>query len=124
MQAELSSGSDTWQSSNDDLMALSPNGVPFFVDVKGQYRNNFWPIKPKETKRHDLFYILAFVPDPKHGGNRFYISTQSEDDAGAAQATAAWRARNPERASKVDPMPGVSPEYARKHENCWEKLPA
>jgi hypothetical protein len=108
-----------------DLMVVSPNGNPFFVDVKGQYRNNFWPVKPKEKKQKNLFYILAFVPDPKEGGNRFYILTQDEVDAGAAEATAAYRARKPEeRADKPDPMPGILPEYARKHGNCWNKLPA
>jgi hypothetical protein len=108
-----------------DLMVISPNGTPFFVDVKGQYRNNWWPVKPKEEKRKDLFYVLAYVPDPKEGGNRFFILTQDEADTGAGQTTAAWRARKPaERADKVDPMPCVSPEYAQKHENCWKKLPA
>jgi hypothetical protein len=107
-----------------DLMVVSPNGSAFFVDVKGQYRNNFWPVKPKEKKQKDLFYILAYVPDPKEGANRFFILTQDEADVGAAETTAAWKARKPIRADQIDPMPGLSPEYARKHENCWNKLPA
>src|ERR1700730_6909236 len=44
-----------------DLIVISPKGVPFCVDVKGQYRRNFWPVRQKE-KRDNLFYIFAYVP--------------------------------------------------------------
>jgi hypothetical protein len=52
-----------------DLMVLSPKGTPYVIDVKGQYKTNFWPVKPREKRDGDglLFYVFAFVPDPKEG---------------------------------------------------------
>jgi len=55
-----------------DLMVISPSGIQFLVDVKGQYRPNFWPVSQKK-KRDRLFYVLAFVPDD--GKNQFFILT-------------------------------------------------
>ena len=45
-----------------DLMVVSPKGVPFLIDVKGQYKKKFWSVRLKKT-RGKLFYVLAFVPD-------------------------------------------------------------
>lgn len=28
-----------------DLMVVSPKGVPFLIDVKGQYRKHPWPVR-------------------------------------------------------------------------------
>lgn len=53
-------------------MVISPSGIQFLVDVKGQYRPNFWPVSQKK-KRDRLFYVLAFVPDD--GKNQFFILT-------------------------------------------------
>src|SRR5215471_14263085 len=45
-----------------DLMILSPAGVPFLIDVIGQSKKNFWPVRRKRA-RGKLFYVLAFVPN-------------------------------------------------------------
>jgi uncharacterized protein YhbP (UPF0306 family) len=58
-----------------DLMAISPKGIPFTVDVKGLYKKNFWAIRAK-AKTPNLFYIFAFVPDEAQ--NRFFILTQDQ----------------------------------------------
>src|SRR6266700_2032822 len=56
-----------------DLMVISPKKhVQFQVDVKGQYKPNFWPVRPKK-KTKNLFYVLAFVP--KGANNQFFILT-------------------------------------------------
>jgi hypothetical protein len=105
-----------------DLMVVSPKGTPFFVDVKGQYKQNPWPVSPKD-KGEELFYVLAFVPDPKDGQNRFTVLSQDEVNAHLAGNNVKYRARKPERAGKDDPMPCVSADYAKAHEGGWDKLP-
>jgi hypothetical protein len=62
-----------------DLMVISPKGRPFFVDVKGQYKPNFWPVSPKETLGK-LFYLLAVVPED--AANQFFILTQVQVNEG------------------------------------------
>jgi hypothetical protein len=56
-----------------DLMVVSPKGVPFLIDVIGQYKKNVWPVRLKTT-RGKLFYVLVFVPHA--GQNRFFILRQ------------------------------------------------
>src|ERR1700687_3100631 len=62
-----------------DLMVYSPKGRAFFVDVKGQYKPNFWPVRPKAT-RGKLFYVLALVPE--NARNQFFILTQDQVNEG------------------------------------------
>jgi hypothetical protein len=103
-----------------DLMVVSPTGVAFCIDVKGQYRKNFWPVTPKE-QRKDLFYVLALVPDDDQ--NRFFILTQDEANADVEKNTIAWKTRNSARANLDDRWPGVSQTCAAQHEGRWDKLP-
>jgi hypothetical protein len=83
-----------------DLLVNSPNEVAFSVDVKGLYRKNFWAVRAKEIK-HNLFYILAFVPD--EGQNQFYVLTQErmnkeiEADLTLARTRAAAKGRSDEK---------------------------
>src|SRR5437773_11704837 len=60
-------------------MVVSPKGQAFFVDVKGQYKPNFWPVSQKETAAK-LFYVLAFVPENEP--NQFFILTQEDVNGG------------------------------------------
>jgi hypothetical protein len=108
-----------------DLMVLSPKGTPYVIDVKGQYKTNPWPVKPREKRDGDglLFYVFAFVPDPKEGACCFSILSQEEVNAEIAENMAKWKARKPERASKEDSMPCVSPDYIKRNEGGWGKLP-
>ena len=62
-----------------DLMVISPKGAPFLVDVKGQYKHNFWPVQPKKTCER-LFYVFALVPDDEQ--NKFFVLTQKEVEKG------------------------------------------
>jgi hypothetical protein len=107
-----------------DLMVLSPNGRPYFVDVKGQYKGpNPWPVTPKRKTAELLFYVFAFVPDPGDGSLRFTVLSQDEVNAHVAETTAKWKARKLERADKEDPMPCVSADYVKKNDGGWDKLP-
>ncbi len=44
-----------------DLLAISPAGQHFQVDVKGLSSKNFWLIRERECPA-DLFFILVYVP--------------------------------------------------------------
>jgi hypothetical protein len=106
-----------------DLMVVSPNERSFVVDIKGQYRRNVWPVRPKPP-RDNLFYIFAFVPDAGDGPNRFFVLTQQEVNDSIAQGFEEYVSRDHARANVKDPMPGVSPIFADQHENRWDKLPS
>jgi hypothetical protein len=60
-----------------DLMAISPNGVPFTVDVKGLRSKNTWFVRRK-PKTQNLFYVLACVPPGKP--NQFFLMNQATAD--------------------------------------------
>jgi hypothetical protein len=106
-----------------DLMAISPKGVSFTVDVKGLYKRNFWAVRAK-TPTQNLFYIFAFVPD--EGQNRFFILTQGqvnnaiEADLTLARTRAVERGRSVE---KIGNFPGVAWGQAETSENAWDILP-
>jgi hypothetical protein len=106
-----------------DLLVNSPNQVAFSVDVKGLYKKNFWAVHAKATK-HNLFYILAFVPD--EGKNRFFILTQDgvnkaiEADETLARTRAVEKGRSVE---KIGNFPGIAWGQAQASENAWDILP-
>jgi hypothetical protein len=57
-----------------DLMATSPRGISFSVDVKGLRSKNPWLVKRKPDATN-LFYVLAHVPPGKP--NKFFIISQA-----------------------------------------------
>jgi len=95
-----------------DLMILSPAGVPFLIDVIGQSKKNFWPVRRKRA-RGKLFYVLAFVPNV--GQNRFFILSREVIE------------REIRRASGLDgepiSLPNVGWDSVKKHEDAWKILP-
>lgn len=106
-----------------DIMVNSPAGVPFFVDVKGLYRQNFWAIRAKEPMER-LFYVLAFVPD--RGSNRFFVLTQSQVNLEIAAEISRARNRavaNGNAEAKPDAFPGIGWKFAEPFENRWGVLP-
>jgi hypothetical protein len=59
-----------------DLIAINPNRqATCLIDVKGLGTKNYWQIKKKETT-HNLFYILALVPEGMP--NQFFIMSQAQ----------------------------------------------
>jgi hypothetical protein len=114
-----------------DLMAISPKGVPFTVDVKGLYKKNFWPVRPKKAKPN-LFYILALVLDeeqsrvPNQAQNRFFILTQDQANEAIEAEEALARTRAVDRGRSVDNIgnfPGITWGQAEASENAWDILP-
>jgi hypothetical protein len=107
-----------------DLLVNSPNQVAFSVDVKGLYKKNFWAVRAKKA-RHNLFYILAFVPD--EGQNQFFILTQDavnkeiEADLTVARTRAAAQGRS---AEKIGNFTGMTWGRAEAHKSAWKILPA
>ena len=90
-----------------DLMVISPNGMPFSVDVKGQHRRAFWPVRRKDATKN-LFYVLALVPKGKE--NRFFVLTQDQANEGID-----W-AGGPE-------FPGIDAAFADRFVDKWDSLP-
>jgi len=90
-----------------DLMVISPNGMPFSVDVKGQYRRGFWPVHQKDATEN-LFYVLALVPEGK--ANRFFILTQGEANEGIEAAGSPG-------------FPGIDAAFADRFVDRWDSLP-
>ena len=90
-----------------DLMVISPNETQFAIDVKGQYRRNFWPVRQKATTGK-LFYVLALVPEAHE--NCFFILTQDQANEGIIAA------ESPE-------FPGIDAKFAERFKDKWDSLP-
>jgi hypothetical protein len=66
-----------------DIMAISPSGVHFHVDLKGLHRKHFWQLRAREKKTDStLFYVFALVPSDTNKGNRFFIISQAQVNEG------------------------------------------
>jgi hypothetical protein len=90
-----------------DLMVISPNGIQFSVDVKGQYRRAFWPLRRKSATEN-LFYVLALVPEAKE--NRFFILTQDQANEGI-------------EAAGSPTFQGIDAAFADGFRDKWDSLP-
>jgi hypothetical protein len=105
-------------------MVYSPGGKAFVIDVKGQYKRNWWVVREK-PEREDAFYVFAFVPDA--GANRFFVLTQAEVNKGIRdEFDNAWARAlaKGQSTDKVGNFPCVAFQWAELHENRWDKLPA
>jgi hypothetical protein len=105
-----------------DLMARSPTGKPFSVDVKGLYRRNFWPVKPKES-RDNLFYVLAHVPNDQP--NQFFVMTQAQVNGAIQTNWDKYCAKHglSESDAGKNPFPGVEWKSAEPYRDRWDVLP-
>lgn len=56
-----------------DLLAVSPGGTHFQIDVKGLSQRNFWLIRERQVPG-DLFYVLVRVPPPATTPEFFIVS--------------------------------------------------
>jgi len=105
-----------------DLMVISPNGAPFFVDVKGQYKPNFWPVHSKKTKEQ-LFYVLALVPE--NAANQFFILTQDQVNEGIQIDLEHSRALRKAKGLRGEPreFSGIPRKFAERFKDAWETFP-
>ena len=104
-----------------DLMVVSPKGISFLVDVKGQYQKNIWTVRLNKA-RGKLFYVLAFVSDVDQ--TRFFILTKEEVEREIRRDLQHAVAR---REAGLDGEPlsvrSVTWDFAKKHESAWKVLP-
>jgi hypothetical protein len=103
-----------------DLMAGTPSGEQFWVDVKGLSVKSDWLVKPK-TSHKNLFYVLVYLsPLAEHGKPRqpdqFYVLTQDE-------ANGLEQAHRADRPNNKTTMPGFKFLSAEPHRDRWDKLP-
>jgi hypothetical protein len=105
-----------------DLLAVSPSGRSFEVEVKGLRRRNYWLVGEVEP-RDDLFYVLAFVPGVPEDASkppRFCVLTSEE----MAKEVEAYQHGLRERGRPITELEHCIPfDVAFHYENEWDKLP-
>jgi hypothetical protein len=97
------------------MMVVSPGGSSFRIDVKGLYSRNGWIIRRREVEP-DLYYVLAYVPQPPKQCE-FFVLTHAE--VVAAQHADLVRLKRPESYS----VQGVTWSAAEAFKDRWEGLP-
>jgi len=105
-----------------DLMVISPNRVPFFIDVKGQYKPNFWPVRPRKTT-DKLFYVFAMVPE--NAEKQFFVMTQSQVNEGIQKDLEHARKLRKAKGLRGEPaeFPGIQRKFAEQFKDAWKSLP-
>src|SRR6266446_4971125 len=58
-----------------DLMAKSPKGEGFRIDVKGLSKKNFWRMRERPPV-NDLYYVLVHMPDD-HRPPEYFVTSSS-----------------------------------------------
>jgi len=102
-----------------DLLATSPSGRPFKVEVKGLRRSNFWLIGDVPAHQ-DLFYALVFVPEDASQRPRFFILTAHE----VREEMKSYQEKVLAKGRKIAELDyGFPFRNALKYENGWGKLP-
>lgn len=58
-----------------DILAVSPTGKHFGIEVKGQRTKNFWRFNEREPNE-EMFYAFVYVPE--EGSPRVFLMDSSE----------------------------------------------
>jgi hypothetical protein len=107
-----------------DLMVISPNRVPFLIDVKGLYKKNYWLVR-QQPARVELFYVFVFVPD--NSSNQFFVLTQEQVNEGIRTDLEHAKARKKAKGTVFDEkkayMSSVEWNFALRHKDAWSALP-
>ncbi len=101
-----------------DLMACSPKGADFLIQVKGQATKNFW-LFGHVPQRGDLFYVFVYVPS-KGGPPQFFVLTAKEAEDERERYREHIRAV---KGSYRDDFGGMNWTAAHKYEDHWHVLP-
>jgi len=109
-----------------DLMAESPSGHHFDVDVKGQSTRSFWLIKQSKPEVY-RYFILVYVPRDSKEAPQYFILPSTEMDKLIVQERDEARNR-PENQGKIwDPndnrFSGIQWTKAFEYKDRWEMLP-
>jgi len=96
-----------------DLLAVSPKGTQFKVQVKGQAVQSSWLVQNVDKREKNLYWIFVYLPKPENESPKFFILANREMAKG-------WR---------TDPNPryrypsGSYWSYVSQYENHWKSLP-
>lgn len=99
-----------------DLLATSPSGHCFRVEVKGQATGNFWLIR-RHDPDPDHYYVLTYLP--KEGSPDFFILTSGE----VQQLRQEYADRMAQTGRYRDDLGGFNWTTPHPHKNRWDKLP-
>jgi hypothetical protein len=99
-----------------DLLAASPKGRTFRVEVKTQATKNFWLIR-RHPVEPDHFYILVFLP--KQGCPEFFILTCAE----VQRLRQEYADRSIPRGRYRDDLGGLNWTTPQIHKDKWDVLP-
>lgn len=99
-----------------DLLATSPLGQCFRVEVKGQSTKNFWLIRCHDVDKSH-FYVLVFLPTK--GPPEFFILTCEEVQTLRLE----YATRMKERGRYRDELGGLNWTTPLAHRDSWDKLP-
>ena len=102
------------------MMVVSPAGTSFRIDVKGLYSPNYWIIRRRAVES-DLYYVLAYVPEPPKQCE-FFVLTHAQVVAAQYAEVEEWRIRRPEIDHSY-PVQGLKWTAAKAFQNHREVLP-
>jgi len=108
-----------------DLLAKSPNGHHFSIDVKGMSGKNWWFIKRPESDndQNNQYFILVYILP--NLAPQYFIFSLAEMIDEINQAEKESRKREIERGKPYAKMGinGIAFEQAFRHSNRWQTLP-
>jgi hypothetical protein len=110
----------TLGNANDiDLLAVSPSGQHFAVDVKGQSTRNFWLIQRRKN-RDDLYFILVYLPKDNEPP-QFCIVENNEVMKRMDELKLHIISKGGQWTGKME---GINWTTAFDYKECWDRLPA
>ncbi len=102
-----------------DLLATSPGGKTFMVDVKGQATRNFWLVQRRQ-KCEDLYFILVYLPKDLAQPPQYFLLSCTEMMA----EREAYRLHIESTSGKYrEEMGGMNWGEAGKYADRWGILP-
>lgn len=106
-----------------DLLAQSPRGTKFALEVKGRQSRGHWAVRRVRHPKHRKLYILVLVPtgqlrEPVKP--KYFIMTEFEVQT--AQRTHRRQLRKRAR-PYMESFAGFKGRAADVHEDSWHKLP-
>lgn len=101
-----------------DLIAATPAGKGFTLEIKSQSTKNFWRMREPKVAE-DCFYIFVFIPEDFEP-LKYYIMTSQEVHTEYHAYKDRILARNP---NVKDTQWGINWTTVFPYEDKWDKLP-
>jgi hypothetical protein len=99
-----------------DLLVVSPSGIHFGIDVKGQRTRNFWRFSEREPKQE---FYFAFVYVPEVGNPRVFIM----DSENTMSLWREYKQKAMERGLKENSIWGLNWTQPHPYEDRYDLLP-